>query len=192
MNGARGMSAADGDRPTSHAWRVSGLSVTAALILALTGCSGTSTPPAAASAGHKSARPATVAVAAPGSPPAGRLTGLPAGRTVVWQQAVSGLVTGLSRGDQAWIVICPSLAPTYWPQQGPLQLSPAGGFQVAAYFGASARQDSGERFSLRLVLAPPAASAQFEAFQAHPAHRQGMLKLPAGVRTLDQVTVIRR
>jgi hypothetical protein len=37
-----------------------------------------------------------------------------------------------------------------------------------------------------------AASARIRAFQIQPAHQQGMLKLPAGVRTLAQVTVTRR
>lgn len=199
MNGAGGMmSATDDDQdragprragPASHN---SALSVTAALILALTACSGKSTPPATASGPHPSARPTAVAAATPGSPPAGRLTGPRGGRTVTWQQGVSGVVTGLPAGDQAWIVIYPSLAPAYWPQQGPLQLSPAGNFRVTAYFGASAKQNSGEHFTLRLVLAPPAASAQIRAFQIQPTHRQVMRTLPAGVLTLAQVTVIRR
>jgi hypothetical protein len=159
------------------------LGVVAGLVLGLAACSGKSTPPAASSAAR---------AAAPGSPPAGRLTGPHGGRTVAWQQGVSGVVTGLAAGDQAWIVIDPSLAPSYWPQPGPLQLSPSGNFRVTAYFGASARQDSGEHFTMRLVLAPPAASARIRAFQIQPAHQRGMLKLPTGVRTLAQVTVIRR
>jgi hypothetical protein len=176
------------DRPNKGSGSgVSALSATAALLLAVAACSGKSTPPAASGA-HSPGRPTAVAAATP----AGRLTGPQGGRTVAWQQAVSGVVTGLSAGDQAWIVIDPSLAPAYWPQQGPLQLSPVGNFRVTAYFGASAKQDSGERFTLRLVLAPPAASSQIRAFQIQPTHRQGMHKLPAGVRTLAQVTVIRR
>jgi hypothetical protein len=188
------MSATDNEQDREPASRISALSATAALILALAAgggalaaCSG-STAPTAASGAHASGRPAAVAAARP----AGRLTGPHGGGTVAWQQAVSGVVTGLSAGDQAWIVIDPSLAPAYWPQQGPLQLSPAGDFRVTAYFGASAKQDSGEHFTLRLVLAPPTASAQIRAFQIKPTHRQGMLKLPAGVRTLAQVTVMRR
>jgi hypothetical protein len=162
------------------------LGVMAGLVLGLVACGGKSTPLATTSAARSPASPT------PGSPPAGRLTGLPGGRTVAWQQGVSGVVTGLSAGDQAWIVIDPSLAPAYWPQQGPLQLSPAGNFRVTAYFGVSAKQDSGEHFTMRLVLAPPAASARIRAFQIQPAHQQGMLRLPAGVRTLAQVTVMRR
>jgi hypothetical protein len=180
------MSATGDDQARGPASRISALSVTAALILALAACSGNPAPPAATSAAHPSARPT------PAPPPAGRLTGPQGGRTVAWQQPVSGVVTGLSAGDQAWVVIDPSLAPAYWPQQGPLQLSPAGNFRVTAFFGASAKQDTGEHFILRLVLAPPAASAQIRAFQIQPTHRQGMPKLPAGVRTLAQVTVIRR
>jgi hypothetical protein len=188
------ISATNDDHGRGAASRVSALTVSAALIVAVAACGGTlaacSGNPAhpAASGTHSPGRPAAVADATP----AGRLTGLPGGHTVAWQQPVSGVVTGLSAGDQAWIVIDPSLAPAYWPQQGPLQLSPAGGFRVTAYFGASAKKDSGERFTLRLVLAPPAAGAEIRAFQIQPAHQQGMLKLPAGVRTLAQVTVIRR
>jgi hypothetical protein len=186
------MSAANDDRNSCPASRISALSATAALILTLAACSGNPAPPAAASGAHASARPTAVAAATPASPPAGRLTGPQGGRTVAWQQAVSGAVTGVSAGDQAWIVIDPSLAPAYWPQQGPLQLSPAGNFRVTAYFGASAKENSGEHFILRLVLASPAASGQIRAFQIQPTHRQGMLRMPAGVRTLAQVTVIRR
>jgi hypothetical protein len=163
------MRATGDDQGWCSAWRISALSVTVGLTLALAACSGNRAPPAA-----------------------GRLTGPQRGRTVAWQQSVSGVVTGLSAGDQAWVVIYPALAPGYWPQQGPLQLSQAGDFRVTAYFGASARQDSGEHFILRLVLAPPAASARIRAFQIQPTHQHGMLKLPAGVRTLAQVTVIRR
>jgi hypothetical protein len=180
------MSATGDGQARATASRISAPGVTAALILALAACSGNPAPPAATSAAHVSARPT------PAGPPAGRLTGPQGGRPVAWQQAVSGVVTGLSAGDQAWVVIDPSLAPASWPQPGPLQLSPAGTFRVTAYFGASAKQDSGEHFILRLVLAPPAASAQIRAFQIQPTHHQGMLKLPAGVRTLAQVTVIRR
>ena len=181
------MRATDDEQARGPGWRILALGATAAIVLAaVAACGGKSTPPAAASGAHASA------TATPGSPPSGRLTGPLGGRTVAWQQAVSGVVTGLSAGDQAWVVIDPSRAPAYWPQQGPLQLSAAGDFQVTAYFGASAKQDSGEHFTLRLVLAPPAASAQIRAFQIQPAHQQGMLRLPAGVRTLAQVTVIRR
>jgi hypothetical protein len=179
------MRATDGGQARGRCSRILALGVMAALVLALAACGGNPAPPAVTSA-HASA------AATPGSPPAGRLTGPHGGRTVAWQQAVSGVVTGLSAGDQAWIVIDPSLAPSYWPQPGPLQLSPSGNFRVTAYFGASARQDSGEHFTMRLVLAPPAASARIRAFQIQPAHQHGMLKLPAGVRTLAQVTVTRR
>jgi hypothetical protein len=179
------MSAMGDEQASGPGWRILALGATVGLILALAACGGKSTPPAS-SAAHTSASPT------PGSPPSGRLTGPLGGRTVAWQQAVSGVVTGLSAGDQAWVVIDPSRAPAYWPQQGPLRLSAGGDFQVTAFFGASAKQDSGEHFILRLVLAPAAASAQIRAFQIQPTHQQGMLKLPAGVRTLAQVTVIRR
>jgi len=175
------MRATDDGQARGAARRILALSVAASLVLGLAACSGKSTPPAAASAAR-----------APGSPPAGRLTGPDGGRTVAWQQGVSGVVTGLAAGDQAWIVVDPSRAPSYWPQPGPLRLSPSGSFRVTAYFGVSAGQDSGERFTMRLVLAPPGASARIRAFQIQPAHQQGMLKLPAGVRTLAQVTVTRR
>jgi hypothetical protein len=180
------MRATDDERGRGRGWRILALSATAGIALALAACGGNPAPPAAASGAHASA------AATPISPPAGRLTGPLDGRPVAWQQAVSGVVTGLSADDQAWVVIDPSLAPAYWPQQGPLRLSAAGDFRVTAFFGASAKQDSGEHFILRLVLAPPAASAQIRAFQIQPTHQQGMLKLPAGVRTLAQVTVIRR
>jgi hypothetical protein len=190
------MSATDDDQGRGAASRISALSLRAVLMLAVAACGGT-----LAACGGNPAHPASPAAGAhpPGRPtavadttPAGRLTGPQRGRTVTWLQAVSGVVTGLSAGDQAWIVVDPSLAPSYWPQPGPLRLSPAGDFRITAYFGASARQDSGERFRLRLVLATPAASARLRAFQIQPAHQRGLLKMPAGVRTLAAVTVIRR
>jgi hypothetical protein len=187
------MSAADDDHGRGAASRISALGVRAALVLAvaasggtLAACSGSPAHPAA-SGTHSPRRP----TAAADTTPAGRLTGLDSG-TVAWQQAVSGVVTDLPAGDHAWIVVDPSRAPAYWPQQGPLQLSPAGNFRVTAFFGASAKQDSGERFTLRLVLAPRAASTRIRAFQIRPTHRKGMRRLPAGVRTLDEITVIRR
>jgi hypothetical protein len=190
------MSATDDDRGRGAVSRISALSLRAAVMLAvaacgatLAACSGSPAHPAHPAAGAHSPGPPT---AVADTTPAGRLTGPQHGRAVAWQQAVSGVVTGLSAGDRAWIVVDPSLASSYWPQPGPLRLSPAGDFRDTAYFGKSASQDSGERFSVRLVLATPAASARLRAFQIQPAHRRGMLELPAGVRTLAQVTVVRR
>ena len=122
----------------------------------------------------------------------GQLTGLRDGSKVPYQQQVSGVVTGLPSGNELWIVVTPVAAPTYWPQQGPLQLDSKGGFRTSVYFGGSGTQNTGENFIVRLVAAPPAASARFQAFLAQSSPSQGLLTLPPGIETLTQVTVTRR
>ncbi len=166
---------------------ISVLCVTAAVTaLAACGHSGTtstSPPPP----------PPSTTVTPPTSAPAtGQLTGLRDGSKVAYQQQMSGVVTGLPSGNDAWIVVTPVLAPTYWPQPGPLQLDSKGSFRTSIYFGASTTQNIGENFIVRLVVAPPAASARFRDFLAQPSPSQGLPTLPPGVHTLTQVTVTRR
>lgn len=121
---------------------------------------------------------------------AGEFTGLPDGSKVVWQPQVSGVVRNLPPGTDAWIVLYSELAPAYWPQPGPLQLDSAGGFATSVYIGASATQNIGEKFIVRLVIASSAASARFRAFVAS-SPSMGLSALPPGVQTLATVTVTR-
>jgi hypothetical protein len=122
---------------------------------------------------------------------AGQLTGLRDGSKVAFNQPVNGVVTGLPRRDDAWVVIEPVSAPAFWPQPGPLALLPTGAFRASVYFGASAAQDARDQFIVLLVAAPPAASSRFQAFVAsNPS--QGIPRLPPGLLTLSQVTVTRR
>ena len=128
---------------------------------------------------------------APVSPltPSGRFTGLRDGSKVGHQELVSGIVTGLPSDTQPWILVRPVSAPAYWPQHE-LLLDPNGGFRSVAYFGQSARKNSGEEFIVLLALAAPPVSAQFRDFLKAP--HGDMQDLPQDVRILDQVNVIRR
>ena len=140
----------------------------------------TSTPQSTAPTGATSTSPRV----------AGQFTGLPDGSKVVWQPQVSGVVRNLPPGTDAWIVVYSELAPAYWPQPGPLQLDSAGGFATSVYIGASATQNIGGKFVVRLVIAPSAASARFRVFVAS-SPSMGLPALPPGVQTLATVTVTR-
>lgn len=122
---------------------------------------------------------------------AGQLAGLRDSSKVAFNQPVNGVVTGLPRGDDAWIIVQPVSAPAFWPQPGPLALLPTGAFRASVYFGASATQDTGDEFIVLLVAAPPAASSRFEEFVASNPN-QGMPRLPPGLLALSQLTVTRR
>jgi hypothetical protein len=132
----------------------------------------------------------------PPSPPRDQLTGqftnLPDGSKVAHLQPVSGVITGLPPGTNAWIIVYPISAPAHWPQPGPLPLDPAGGFRTSVYFGASTKQHTGEAFVVRLVIASPTASDLFRAFLSPPGAGQGLSALPEGVQTITTVTVTRR
>lgn len=170
----------------SRASRVSVLSATAVLVAALAACravGGSSSTPSTAVA------TTTSRAAAASGTLGGQLTDLRNGAKVARQQPVSGVITGLPSGDAAWIVIYPVQAPAYWPQAGPLKLDSAGSFRATAVFGSTATGNIGEDFVVRLVITSAAATARFRTFLAHSS--QGLSKLPAGVRTLTWVKVIR-
>lgn len=187
---------------------IAALCITAAVALAAcTSASSTSTPspppsttitasapPSTATAVTTSAPPSTVRpVVSTSTPPpvSGHFTGLPDGSKVVWQPQISGAVRSLPPGTDAWIVVYPELAPAYWPQPGPLQLDSTGGFRTSVYIGASATQNIGEKFIVRLVITDRAASARFRAFLGPPPQSQGISTLPPGVQTLATTTVTR-
>lgn len=129
--------------------------------------------------------------AAPSLPPAprGQFTGLREGSKVDHQELVSGVVTGLPPGSQAWILVRPVLAPAYWPQSE-LALDQNGSFRSVVYFGQSARKNAGEEFILLLALATAPVSARFRTFLK--AAHSGMQELPENLQILHQLTVIRR
>lgn len=183
---------------------ISVLSVTAAAVVALAACGSggsTSTPaPASSTVVTTSTPPPTspTVTTTTGPPPtspslAGQLTGPRDGSKVAYHQQVSGVVTGLPPGADAWIVVYPENAPAWWPQGGPLQLDTTGGFLTSVYFGESDTQNIGDYFVLKLVIATSAASARFRAFLAQqPFPNQGLSQLPAGVQSLVTITVTRR
>jgi hypothetical protein len=145
--------------------------------------------------GGSSSTPSTAAASTTSGPAAaslslgGKLTGLRAGAKVARQQPISGVVTGLPSGDTAWLVVYPDQAHAYWPQKGPLKVDTAGSFRATAVFGSAAAGNVGQGFVVRLVITSAAATARFRAFLADPS--QGLPKLPAGVRTLTRVAVVR-
>ena len=113
------------------------------------------------------------------------------GGQVSYQQPVSGVVTGRPPEAEVWIVVTPMGAPACWPQPGPLSLGRAGHFQTTVNFGLSAAQDSGDKFTVRLVIASRAASARFNAFLDPPVPSKGLPALPSGVQVLATVEVTR-
>jgi hypothetical protein len=125
-------------------------------------------------------------------PLVGQLTNPQDGGKADYNQVVTGVVTGLPPGIDAWIVLYPTQAPAFWPQPGPLALNPAGRFRTSVYVGAGATQNIGENFIVYLVAASPAASARFRAFAGPPVQSQGMSALPPDVKTLETITVTRR
>jgi hypothetical protein len=120
----------------------------------------------------------------------GQITSPRDGSKVDFQQVMSGIVSGLPPGTDAWIVVYPVSAAAYWPQPGPLLLDPTGGFRTSAYFGANQAPASGETFIAYLVIAPQAASQRFRTFVAQPP-QNGLPTLPSGVQTLAKITVTR-
>jgi hypothetical protein len=177
---------------------ISLLYVTATALVALAACSSSSSTstsaPATSTVVSTSTSPTvspTVVTTTTSPSVAGQFTNLPDGSKVAFQQPVTGIVRSIPPGTYAWIVVYPIKAPAYWPQPGPLHLDQAGGFRTSVYCGASATQNVGEKFIVRLVIAPAAASASFRAFLGPPAPSQGMPALPDGVQTLTTVTVTR-
>jgi hypothetical protein len=123
--------------------------------------------------------------------PTGRISSPRNGSEVDLHEEVSG-VANLPPDAEAWIVVRPIREGTNWPQYN-LSKGHTGNFQVprqAVQFGGERTEYSGERYDLRLVMAPPDASARFREFPGEDASR-GMLELPDGVELLDQVTVKR-
>jgi len=112
----------------------------------------------------------------------------PQGGTVNRQDTVTGVVASTPPGSQAFILIqTPRERGLYWPQ-AKLLLGQEGDFTSEAKFGRVGSRDSGEEFTLLLVLASSVAAASF---QASLESDDGMASLPPDVLVLDQVTVIR-
>jgi hypothetical protein len=113
----------------------------------------------------------------------------PDGGEVGQQETVTGRVTGLSPGTEAWILVQPLVDAHYWPQHGlPTDQS---NFQEVAHFGRIGTQDIGKKFLLLLIMASSDASALFQEFRDKDSSR-GLPELPPDVEILAQVTVTRR
>jgi hypothetical protein len=129
--------------------------------------------------------------ASPTSRPTASFAGIHQGSRVSYKQEVTGTLTGIPLGMDAWLVIRPNEVNAYWPQPGPLQTDKNHHFDTVATFGQSADTNQGETFTLMIVETNAAASQQFRSFLSNPQQMGlGMSGLPYN-NLLTQVTVTR-
>jgi hypothetical protein len=113
------------------------------------------------------------------------------GEHVSIRNEVRGQVSNLRANYRLWLLVQAS-AETYYPQTGPIEIDPTGGWVAPANVGNASPLEWERPYTITAVIASPEASQEFSSFlNTWPKDSDKGLMLPDGSTVLDRVRVIR-